>query len=301
MKRYSIILSLLVITLTGTKASAQNYIQDINPMDAQFFQNRYIANPAMAGINEGLFLNFGYRSQWSSLPGSPQNNNLTLDYRSEKVGLGFTIFNDKAGDLNLTKVMATYAYHIPTNSESGQFHLGMNLTFQKGTYAVSNLLGDPNDPNVLDYNNRNASVDTDFGAAYTTESFSIEGTVYNLVSQIKKDAAEELGADKNVFYLAAGYSFPLKSWRANTKLSYRVINNYDDIADLGLELLSKDDKVGFTGIYHTNKSTSLGVSYLFKNQLQFVGFYNTSAGSIGTYSNGTFEIALRYKFRQRNN
>jgi hypothetical protein len=54
-KVHLFILSILLIF------SFNSYSQ-ISLLDAQFFQNRYLANPAMAGLDGGLRVNLGYRN-----------------------------------------------------------------------------------------------------------------------------------------------------------------------------------------------------------------------------------------------
>ena len=83
--------------------SFKSYSQ-ISLLDAQFFQNRYLANPAMAGLNGGLRVNLGYRNQWGNIPGAPEDQNFTMDYRKDKVGTGFSIINAKAGEISHSKI-----------------------------------------------------------------------------------------------------------------------------------------------------------------------------------------------------
>ena len=78
-----------------------------------------------------------------------------------------------------------------------------------------------------------------------------------------------------------------------TKLAYRSVKNYTNLVDFGLELRTKNEKLAFSGIYHSNKSTSFGLSYLHHKKWEFVGFYNTSQSPIRSVSNGAFEIGLK--------
>ena len=287
MKRYIKIFSLLTLVLIGSKTQAQ-----INPLDAQYFQNTYLANPALAGSNGGLRLNLGYRNQWSDIPGSPKTQNLMLDYRANNAGLGLAVYNEKSGDLSYTKVVGTYAYHLKLNDNGNALHFGFNLGFSQGDLNTQNMVGNPNDPDVNDFNNRKAVWDGDFGLAFSSKRFSLEGAFYNIKTQTKNEV--NTTADYGTYFFAASYSVPLKNWDLNTKLAYRGVNNYVDITDIGLELVTQDKKLGFSTIYHTSKSTSFGLSYLYKQHVQLVGFYNTSSKPIGNYTNGSFEMGVQY-------
>ena len=85
----------------------------------------------------------------------------------------------------------------------------------------------------------------------------------------------------------------MAEWRINTKVAYRNIKNYTDIVDIAAEVRTSNNKLGFTGIYHTNKSSTFGISYSHKNEWQFLGMYNTAQAPIANYANGTFELALQ--------
>lgn len=288
--RHKLILSISIIFLF---ASLDAYSQ-ISLLDAQFFQNRYLANPAMAGLNTGTRVNLGYRNQWSNVPGAPVDQNFTLDHRQNKVGAGLSVLNAKAGDLSHTKVYGTYSYALPLNNESSKIHFGLNFGFQRTSFNAENIIGDPNDQNIVRFNDRKTVLDGDFGLGYTSERFSIDGAVYNLKNQLVGDASDlDLGTDFNLYYVGAGYSIPMAEWTINTKVAYRNIKNYDDIVDVGMEVRTSTDKLGFTGLYHTNKSATFGLSYLHKKEWQFLVMYNTSASPIANYTLGTFEAALQ--------
>src|SRR5690349_19861400 len=75
----------------------------ILPLNAQYFQNRYLVNPSMAGINEGFNINGGFRKQWSNIPGAPITQSITLDQQLNKVGWGVNFYNEKSGGIQRTK------------------------------------------------------------------------------------------------------------------------------------------------------------------------------------------------------
>src|SRR5690242_11646369 len=91
----------------------QQGVAQLRPYSAMYYQNRYLGNPAMAGVGKGAEVNVGYLRQWMTMPGSPRAQYATGTYRfKDKVGLGLGVFNEKAGFITQTKIAATYAYHI---------------------------------------------------------------------------------------------------------------------------------------------------------------------------------------------
>src|SRR5690606_37511797 len=110
MKTYLFIcVTFFTLVLITSTAKAQLY-----PLGSLYYQNEYIGNPAMAGVEEGLKLNGIIRKQWTNIPGSPLYQSLTATYHhKERVGLGMNFYNESAGLLKRTRLTATYAYHLP--------------------------------------------------------------------------------------------------------------------------------------------------------------------------------------------
>ncbi|MFM6976136.1 MAG: PorP/SprF family type IX secretion system membrane protein [Sphingobacteriaceae bacterium] len=285
MKQYSKLLGLLIVLLISNRSVAQT-----NPFDAQYFLNPYIANPAMAGFKEGFRLNAGYRTQWTNFVGSPRYQNAAIDYRTNKVGLGLTIVNTKAGLLGNTKVVGTYTYHLPINGDDKTFSIGMNFGIQNGNFDVRSVNANTNDPVITEVGERKTVADGDIGVAYNSEKFGLEATVYNLKSRFKSMVFNP--ADYNTFYMASSLKFPLSNFNLATKVAYRAYLEDKDIVDLGAELKTKNEKLGLSAIYHTNKSTSLGISYKQSDKWQFLGVYSSYAKAVSNYTNGSFEVAL---------
>src|SRR5215217_5075345 len=112
MKRY--IMALLVLGMVSADANAQ-----LAPLGAMYYHNQYLNNPAFAGIGKGLEVDLGYRQQWSTIPGSPKVQVLTGSYAmTPKAGLGLNVYNDQTGLFKRTRVMGSYAYHLPLSSKN---------------------------------------------------------------------------------------------------------------------------------------------------------------------------------------
>lgn len=288
MKRYQIIIGLFIICLISTKLNAQ-----INPLGAQYFQNPYLANPSLAGYQGGLTLNSGYRYQWSNIPGTPRTQNLTLDYGKEKIGMGLNVMSERKAGFIQTKIQGSFAYHMPLSAAGNKLHFGLSLGIDRNRFSTENMIGNPNDLSVQTYNDRQAKVDGDFGIAYTSDHFELEGAAYNLNSLTKKE--DNPIANYSQYYLAASHILNLAEWKLKSRFAYRIIENYTNIADMGVELKTTNDKIGLSGMYHTNKSTSVGISYLHQAKWQFVGLYNTSTSPIANYALGSFEVGLKVR------
>ena len=285
---YKLLLGILFFTGTANEVSAQ-----LAPLGAQYFNNEYLANPALAGIANGLNLNVAYRQQWSMVPGAPQLQNLSADYGFTKVGLGLNIVSDRAGLQRQTRVVGSYAYHLPLN-ESNCLHFGASFGFMNQRLEASDIYGDQDDVLVGQYNGRETYVDGDFGVAYTSGDLNIQAALPNLKSFFKNDNVEI--ADVATFYTAVSYKIRISEGGdglgIEPKAAFRGIKGFDNIWDAGAQLTLADEQVMLTGLYHSTESATFGLGMNYKKKYLISGMYTTQTSALTGYSNGSFELNL---------
>ena len=247
----------------------------------------------MAGYQSGMRLNLGYRSQWNNIPGSPKNISVTGDYGTDKVGVGVNFYNDDAGLLKRTRIRGTYAYHLPLNYDSKKLHFGISLGLQIDRLSNQEIVGSANDQIANRFNDQESIIDGDFGMAYTSSTLSIEGSITNLKSQQKVE--DQQSADFGTFYTAIGYKIKLTDWQIEPKVTYRGVRNFHNILDVGAEIRTASDQLGFIGMYHTNNSMSFGLSYQQKKDWQLLLLYNKPTKSLQkSFATDTFELGLQF-------
>jgi type IX secretion system PorP/SprF family membrane protein len=285
----------LTALLLITFAAAQKANAQLNPMGALYFQNQYLANPALAGSTAGLNLNLGYRKQWTSIPGSPSIQTLTGDYAlNDKVGLGLNIYNDKAGLFKRTRTVASYAYHLPLNGEDEKLSFGLSLGFMSERISDEDVHGDAGDVNVGTYNQRSAYIDGDFGAAYTSGKFSVQAALPNMKSFFKKDMVSN-SVDRSTFFSAVSYKMQLTEGNSGIgmepKVCYRGVKGFDNILDAGVNLNYANNRVSLFGMYHSSQSTTFGLGLNYQS-IGVSGMYSTATSALSGYANGNFEVNL---------
>jgi type IX secretion system PorP/SprF family membrane protein len=98
-----------------TRSRAQHY------QFSQFYAAQTYLNPAFAGANVCSRMSLNYRNQWAGIPGGFTTYQLAYDHylRNAKSGIGFMVFNDKAGlgALKTTQFSMQYAYEVKLNKE----------------------------------------------------------------------------------------------------------------------------------------------------------------------------------------
>lgn len=295
MIRYSVQRGLFAGLITiGMMGFLQVAKAQIRPLGTQYYENQYISNPAFAGMEQGLNLNMSYRNQWRSIPGSPVTMAVSGDYRYEKVGLGLTVYNDKAGLLGKTRVMGTYAYHLPLNGDNRNLHFGVSLGMTKERLDYPNIIATPDDPVALRFNQRKAFVDGDFGMAYTNERLTLQAALPNLKKFLQKD--EENSVDGSTYFAAISYKIgtALDVVSIEPKLSFRGAKDIDNIWDIGTNVKLENNILSFLAMYHSDKSSSFGfgVSY---DRYFIQGFYTSQLAGERQRTGGDFEINLKIK------
>ncbi|MCD0489494.1 PorP/SprF family type IX secretion system membrane protein [Pedobacter sp. MC2016-14] len=292
---YKIALTLLAFASATKTTKAQ-----LDPLAAQYYSNQYLANPAMAGAaGESLKLNAVYRKLWSNIQGSPLTQNITADYGfNNRVGLGININNQSAGLQRQTRVMASYAYHIPLGAEGQQLHFGISAGVLSQRLENSDIYGNPNDVMVANYNGRKTYLDGDFGTAYTSGHFNLQATIPNLKSFFKKDEIKQ--ADVATFYSAMSYRISFSKGTDGVdlepKVAFRGVKGYDNIWDAGTQLTLADRQILLTGIYHSSQSATFGLGMDFRKKYLISGMYTTQTSALSGYTNGTFELSIGGKF-----
>jgi type IX secretion system PorP/SprF family membrane protein len=289
--RTSLVLVALSFPLSASHAQ-------LNPFGAMYFHNPYLNNPAMAGLHSGVFVNMGARRQWAALPGAPATQVLTAEYGKGKVGIGLNLNNDAAGLLKRTRVMGSYAYHLPLNDKGASLSFGISLGSMNERIESSQVRGDAGDISVGRYNSRETYVDGDFGMAITASRLVIQVAVPNVKSFFNRDQ-RNLGADHATFLAAASYRVPLvgdlQGAELEPTLCFRGVNGFHNIIDAGTGLWLDEKKLLFQAIYHSTKSATLGMALNYWPRISILGIYTTETADLRTYASGNFEIGLRVK------
>jgi type IX secretion system PorP/SprF family membrane protein len=289
----------VLLTATMLICSTLYSRAQLNPFQSMYFQNKYLYNPAMAGVERGLDINIDYMQQWNTFPGMPKTGSFTADFQpAEKVGLGISVYNEEAGLIRTTRIIGTYAYHLPLSDQNEHLNFGVSMGINDSRVNYDNINGDATDPEIAQYNHTSPYADGDFGIAYTSNNLYIGGAVPNLRSDFFKTSDIRFDADRLLFIAVASYKIPIKndvgSYSLEPMAAYRVVQGYKDIVDAGFNFTMNDYGLYLQGIYHSNQTMGLGVG--FDQQTYAFSFsYNLETGQLSNYAVGTFELGLKIK------
>jgi len=184
-----IILITVTFLFTGMLAIGQQL-----PLYSQYFMNRFLLNPAIAGSDGYTTVNLTAREQWLGIPSSPKTHALSAQTRLLKrsyisrstavrkrirhasrggrVGVVGYIFNDQNGIISRNGFQATYAYHLPMRTSRLSFGISLNA-FQLKIDDRDIIAYDPDDPYLNNYDRVMFIPDANFGIYYMTRDYYV--------------------------------------------------------------------------------------------------------------------------------
>ncbi|MCZ4243525.1 PorP/SprF family type IX secretion system membrane protein [Pedobacter punctiformis] len=289
-----------IMIAIGILLMSKTYGQ-LNPMGSMYYQNQYLANPAMAGVEQGWELNGSYKAQWTAINGAPSMQAVTAAYGApnKNVGIGINFYNESAGVIRRTSIKGTYAYHIALNNKTSFIDFGLSAGVMDEWVDFNRVVGDLGDQSLYNFNQRKLYFDGDFGVAFRTQQLTVQGSLPNLKRLFDRDLQRNV-ADRFLYLGAVSYKIYNESGAVSViepKFMYRGVENYKDIIDLGAQVQFWGDKLIMNGMYHSTNSVTIGAGTVYKNQLSILCQYTTNTSDLQTYSNGEFEIGLKYNFR----
>jgi type IX secretion system PorP/SprF family membrane protein len=296
-KTYRILICGVLLAAGCRQANAQdlsNAAALLQPSATQYYQNQYLANPAMAGIDSGLHVNAAHRRQWTNINGAPVNTFITADGALGRSGLGLNILADKAGLINSTRVAFTYAYHLPlSRSGEQQLHFGLSVAINTQHVNYHDLNGDITDPSLSAFNNRSNYFEGEYGMAYTDKHLTLQVALPNARTLF---TSEDKGVNGGtILFTGAAYKFNTDGTinSIEPKVCYRAVKGNDGIVDAGVNVTFLDNLLNIMALYQTSKNFTGGVGIKVLQAVSIQAMYTTQTGGIKTYADGSYELGIR--------
>nr|WP_321412102.1 PorP/SprF family type IX secretion system membrane protein [uncultured Allomuricauda sp.] len=109
--------------------------------------NRFLINPTFSSIREDKsYINFFHRSQSADFDNNRQNYFLSYSARlNDRIGLGFSLYNQREGVISNLGVMANYSHGIQLGEESS-LTFGVNIPYYVSSYDPSRAVALEEDP-----------------------------------------------------------------------------------------------------------------------------------------------------------
>jgi type IX secretion system PorP/SprF family membrane protein len=271
--------------------------------DAQFTQYMYNTiniNPAYAGSRGTLSVFALHRTQWVGLEGAPVTNAVSINtpLKSNNLGLGVSIINDKIGPTHENTISADLSYTVPT-SETFKLSFGIKATANLFDLDVTRLNPVDNDPSLYNYNKFSPNIGA--GVYYHSDKAYIGLSVPNFIETNRYDDNEVAIFKEQInYYLIAGYVFDLNNY---IKFKPAVLTKMVKGAPLQMDvsgnfMINNKFMVGLA--YRWSASLSAMVGFQVSDGL-YIGYgYDHETTNLVNYNSGSHEIFLRYELFKNN-
>ncbi|WP_316787769.1 PorP/SprF family type IX secretion system membrane protein [Pedobacter frigoris] len=292
MKTFTMIVFAVLLAMSGRA--------QLNPQGSQYFFNPYLGNPALAGVDKGWAVSGAISAQLTDFDGGPLIQSLTLAYGSGegKVGAGLLCYKERAGVIGRTVVKIAYAYHLPLDYEESFLDLGLTGGFLNDRIDFDRVKGDLEDESLYDFNKRGSYLDGDFGIAFRNSVLTVQGSLPNLKRFLNREFREI--ADRYLYMAGASYHYRIYTaveTVVSPMLVYRGVQHEADIWDAGVNVGFQNGKLMGSVVYHSTGSITFGIGNIHEKKLSILAQYTNTTRDLKSYSNGQFEVAVKYSFR----
>jgi type IX secretion system PorP/SprF family membrane protein len=302
-----------------------------DPMYTKYMFNMLAYNPAVAGSPEYLTIRLLHRTQWWGIDGGPVTQSFSIHSpMKERIGIGFSMVNDKVGATGFTNATGAYSYRIPF--ANGKISLGLQVSGINWR-ADWNVLKfkDPrlDDPAFDDMTPSRWMVNFGTGAFYYTQKYYVGISVPNLLENNLRKEPTIVDGQRSAqtyrhYFISAGGAFPLKGELLYFKPSiliksvgllsdFRSNAIYDKAVGAPTEI---DIDAGFLlyqalwfgasfrtavsprelGGDSSFDSVDFWASYYLQNGVRIGASYDYTISKLRSYVDGSFEVMLGYDF-----
>lgn len=270
--------------------------------DAQYTQYMYNPmniNPAYAGSRDVLSIFGMHRTQWVGLEGAPVTNVFALHspLKNPRIGLGFSVVNDRIGPSDENSISVDFAYRIPVSEESIlSFGLKTTANLLNVDYTKLDIF-DPTDGEFQ--NNIDNRFSPNFGAGIYlySESYYLGVSVPNFLETEYYDDnnRSSLAKERMHYYVMGGYVFDLNS---DLKFKPAILSKIVSGAPLQIDLTANfmfHDKFILGGAYRWDAAVSLMAGFQISDKLLIGYSYDMETTKLANYNSGSHELFLRFE------
>lgn len=297
--RFAACLTILLVMSQVTKA------QQV-PLFNQYYRTNFLAYPSTAGFNVDPRLSVIYRGQWSGLEGAPRG--IAVNYVSklgEDMGFGLTLQNNEIGLVKQTRVSGGMSYSFYTTNKHA---LSVGALTSLSFFSLNDDQVSPEtfDDEVLRnlIGNNGSAWSMDFSLTYKySDNLQIDFAVPTLINvSLTDDEYIQINEDNIPDYIAGvRYRFaidPVSQIYFTPNVTWR----YREVIGSEFDVLGKVDyknKLSVSGGYRNNYGATLGLGFMFNENIEFSYHYDFGKSDVPFLSDGFNEIGLHFRF-QRN-
>jgi len=309
-----ILLTLLLVAIQVDWLKSQQL-----PVYSQYTFNKFLLNPATAGVDGYTSISLVAREQWVGFEGTPKTHAITIDSRllrnsyisknvnprkkkrlssrSGRVGWAAHAFNDHTGPLDRTGVEGTYAYHL--GLDKGQLSFGLSGVFYQFRLNKDKVtLGDDlNDPLIDGMRKAIYIPDANFGVYYNSSGL-YGGVSVMQIFQSSIQFGDNNGSEyrlKRNYNLMGGYQYRInETFTVEPSFLLKIPTSTKAQLDLNARVYYKEDY--WAGLsYRTGNAMIVFIGARFDRY--FIGYaFDYNFNSLMKYTYGSHEFMAAVKF-----
>jgi type IX secretion system PorP/SprF family membrane protein len=298
MKKIIYILIGILIPSVAMKLNAQQ-----DPQYTHYMYNTLSVNPAYAGSRDVLNISALDRQQWMGLEGAPSTQTLFIHspMKNKKMGLGFSVINDRIGPLNQTFIYGDYSYSVSL-TQSMKLAFGMQAGinwFQPKIAGLTTIQS--NDPSFVG-STLTSVIKPNIGAGIYLHN---EKWYFGVSAPHLLKSNFDLGSTGNDttqisevqhLFVIGGFILPVSAdLKLKPTFMVKAVQNSPVSIDLTLEALIREQFSIGAGIRYKDSYYGL-VGYQFSSQFRAGISYDYSSTRLQNVNNGTIELMLSYDF-----
>ncbi len=269
------ILTLIITFLLAIQVYGQQF-----PVYTQYWTNKFLLNPAVAGHEGYTSVNLTARKQWAGMQDAPGTvaisaqtrvlknshiikkrsvrNRRKMMSKSGRVGYGAYLFDDNLGAINKLGFQGTYSYHLTL--KRAQLSFGGSLVgLQYNIDKSAIILEESADNLILSTASKAYLIDGNFGTYFSNKNLYAGIAVQNMFESYFKLNNREGSKIKmqRQYLINSGYRFDVYDFvYLEPSFNFKFSENVVSQIDLNLSAYFKEDYWGGLG-YRSGSSSKI--------------------------------------------
>jgi type IX secretion system PorP/SprF family membrane protein len=289
------IIAIIVVILCTISTKAQQ-----DPQYTQYMYNMNVLNPAYAGSNDALNLNFLARTQWVGFEGAPET--LTLSMHSpvgKNIGLGLSVIVDKIGPVEEQNIYGDVSYTLNVSNKA-KLALGVKAgyTFYNLCIPCLNTVS-PDDQSFNNNIANKAFPNFGVGAFYYTDKFYAGVSVPNLLQSFhfdKSGGQVTRASEEKHYFVTTGYVFDIsQDLKLKPSIMAKAVEGVPLSIDFSGNVLFFDKfEAGLS--YRLDESFSALINVRVGESLRIGYAYDHTLTNLEQFNSGSHEVLLLFNF-----
>jgi type IX secretion system PorP/SprF family membrane protein len=272
-------------------------------MISQYMFNGLFLNPAYAGSHKYYSSTLLYRNQWANFAGAPKTILASVDglmpTKSENMGLGLILSNDRIGAREQNDIYANYSYQLKFK-DGGRLAFGLKAGVSNYQFKNEKLTYWDRGDQVFETRASAWLPKFGFGAYYFTKDWYAGLSIPTLIAyDSKKDFTFDVNQAtflQRHYYMYGGYVFKLDDkFKMKPSMLIKYLPSAPIEADVNLHLMYKE-QIWLGAGYRTRDGLVFTIEYQTNTRFRVGYAYDAPLTRMRLYSAGSHEIMIGYDF-----